>query len=55
MEHTEIKVEQAQTQTHACMVCGTSSDQRVVLRGEHEGREAWVCVGCLPMLIHGRH
>ncbi len=39
----------------ACMVCHTTSDERVVLGGEYKGQPAWVCVRCLPMLIHGEH
>lgn len=39
----------------ACVICHATSDERVVLSGEHKGQPAWVCVRCLPMLIHGEH
>ncbi|MDI6784154.1 MAG: hypothetical protein QME64_08695 [bacterium] len=40
---------------HVCLVCGITSDQRVLLACEHNGKEDWVCVRCLPQLIHGAH
>ncbi len=36
-----------------CVVCGTTSDQRVLLACESQGKEGHVCVRCLPRLIHG--
>ena len=40
---------------HQCLVCGVSSENRVLLACEVEGKENWVCVRCLPQLIHGSH
>ena len=40
---------------HSCSVCNATSDDRVLLKGEQKGEKAWVCVRCLPMLIHGGH
>lgn len=37
-----------------CFVCKTGSDEAVLLACEDKGEEKWVCVRCLPPLIHGR-
>ena len=37
----------------ACFVCEATSDDRVLLTCEQQGDEKWVCVRCLPALIHG--
>ncbi len=39
----------------SCTVCGIKSEQRVLLSGEDKGKQMWVCVQCLPVLIHGGH
>ncbi|MBI4285733.1 MAG: hypothetical protein HY670_07520 [Chloroflexi bacterium] len=38
-----------------CLICQKTSQERVLLHGLEEGREIWVCVRCLPVLIHGAH
>lgn len=38
-----------------CLECGATSDQKVLLSCIKEGEETWVCVHCLPILIHGPH
>lgn len=38
-----------------CFLCNETSDSRVLLKCEDEGNEKWVCVACLPPLIHGSH
>jgi hypothetical protein len=38
-----------------CFLCSATSDTRVLLKCEDEGKEKWVCVTCLPPLIHGAH
>lgn len=38
-----------------CTVCGIKSEERILLCGEYQGKKVWVCVGCLPRLIHGAH
>ena len=40
---------------HVCQVCGAGSDDRVLLGAEDKGQETYVCVRCLPILIHGGH
>ncbi|MFB3895846.1 MAG: hypothetical protein ACE14V_06035 [bacterium] len=40
---------------HQCLVCAASSETRVLLMCENQGKEDWVCVRCLPQLIHGAH
>ncbi|MFA6001096.1 MAG: hypothetical protein WC828_03170 [Thermoleophilia bacterium] len=41
--------------TPKCMQCGKTSDQAVLLSCVKEGKDDWVCVHCLPILIHGAH
>jgi len=36
-----------------CIVCGITSEEKALLCGEDKGKQMWVCVGCLPILIHG--
>jgi hypothetical protein len=38
-----------------CFVCGTTDKERVYLPCFHAGEEKFVCVRCLPILIHGAH
>lgn len=38
-----------------CLVCGTTSDEEILLQAERDGKPANVCVKCLPRLIHGQH
>ncbi len=38
---------------HCCAICGTNSFERVLLSGEQNGKSIWLCVRCLPALIHG--
>ena len=38
-----------------CTICNTKSDERVLLSAEQKGKHVWVCVRCLPALIHGGH
>ena len=40
---------------HSCAVCSTKSDEVVLLSAEQNGKPVWVCVRCLPVLIHGGH
>ncbi len=42
-------------QEQKCIECGATSDQKVLLSCVREGEDAWVCVHCLPILIHGAH
>lgn len=36
-----------------CLSCGGTSAQRPLLSCLYKGQPRWVCVRCLPMLIHG--
>jgi len=36
-----------------CFMCGTSEKDRVLIPCRKEGESLWVCVRCLPPLIHG--
>lgn len=38
-----------------CTVCKVGSEESILLYGTHQGKDVWVCVHCLPMLIHGAH
>lgn len=38
-----------------CTVCQITSADRILLHGIEQNRDIWVCVGCLPVLIHGAH
>ncbi len=46
---------QPSSEEKSCVVCKVKSDERILLCGEQQGKQVWVCVGCLPMLIHGAH
>ncbi len=37
----------------ACAVCKKDEDTRILLHAVVEGKEDYVCVKCLPVLIHG--
>lgn len=37
----------------SCFLCGTDESQAVLLQARKEGDLFWVCVHCLPVLIHG--
>ncbi|MCL4459343.1 MAG: hypothetical protein M1136_00540 [Chloroflexi bacterium] len=41
--------------TKRCLICGATSEDRLLLRGEYQGQETWVCASCLPRVIHGAH
>lgn len=36
-----------------CRNCGRGEDQAVLFPARHQGESIWVCVKCLPQLIHG--
>jgi len=38
-----------------CFMCQVTDDQNVLIPCRKEGKELWVCVRCLPPLIHGQH
>ena len=36
-----------------CFMCEKSSHDKVLVKIEKAGEEKFVCVGCLPAVIHG--
>jgi len=46
---------QPSAEAHKCAVCNAGSEDRVLLSGEQKGEPIYVCVRCLPVLIHGGH
>jgi MinD superfamily P-loop ATPase len=36
-----------------CFRCGNSEEDAVLIPCRHQGKSQWVCVRCLPPLIHG--
>jgi hypothetical protein len=36
-----------------CFMCGTDESGSVLLHAKKDGELFWVCVRCLPVLIHG--
>ena len=41
------------TMQQTCMNCGRSENDAVLFPARHKGESTWVCVKCLPALIHG--
>jgi Pyruvate/2-oxoacid:ferredoxin oxidoreductase delta subunit len=50
-ERVAAKLGQVITQT--CFNCGRSEMDAVLFPARHRGESTWVCVKCLPQLIHG--
>ncbi len=50
-----VEKEQSPKSEKKCLVCQVTSEERILLGGVEQDREVWVCVQCLPMLIHGVH
>ncbi len=46
---------QPSNEEKSCTVCGIKSEERILLCGVYQDKRVWVCVQCLPMLIHGGH
>ena len=46
---------QRSSEEKCCVVCWVTSDERILICGEDHGKQVWVCVRCLPVLIHGGH
>ncbi|MFQ6050795.1 MAG: hypothetical protein ACE5K4_03805 [Candidatus Hydrothermarchaeota archaeon] len=36
-----------------CLNCGNTSEEIPLIKCEVKGEQKWVCVKCLPVLIHG--
>ncbi len=41
------------SQEPACFLCGRKDNVVALLAVRQQGRSEWVCVRCLPRLIHG--
>jgi MinD superfamily P-loop ATPase len=41
------------TITQTCMNCGRSENDAILFPARTKGESTWVCVKCLPQLIHG--
>ena len=41
------------SEVRRCFNCGADSSDRVIIPSEHQGKDGWVCVRCLPSFIHG--
>ncbi len=50
-----MEKEQSISEAKKCLVCRSSSEGRVLLKGVQDEKDVWVCTRCLPMLIHGAH
>ncbi len=46
-------MEEKKADEKQCMVCGYHGEDRALLACEFKGESGWVCVRCLPPLIHG--
>jgi hypothetical protein len=44
---------QPSSKENSCIICEVKSDERTLLCAEQESKQVWVCVRCLPILIHG--
>jgi len=40
---------------HKCLNCGAVSEEIVLFSCEYKKEKLYVCVKCLPVLIHGAH
>ncbi len=41
--------------TPVCLQCGATSSENVLIKCIRDEEDTWVCVSCLPILIHGGH
>jgi len=47
--------EEKETGKKECFICQATSEQKVLIPCEEKNEAKWVCVSCLPPLIHGMH
>ena len=52
-EQMAAKLAAGVTLQQTCMNCGRSENDAVLFPARHKGESTWVCVKCLPALIHG--
>jgi ferredoxin len=51
--HAEQAKRGKQLLDDACFRCGATEQEAVLFPCRHRGKSQWVCVRCLPPLIHG--
>ena len=49
------ETDQPTSEEKKCTICEVKSEERGLLRGESQDKKVWVCIGCLPSLIHSAH
>ncbi len=52
-EQMAVKLAAGAVMTQKCFSCGASEMDRPLLPVRTQGESTWVCVRCLPALIHG--
>ncbi|MBI2958612.1 MAG: hypothetical protein HYY32_07215 [Chloroflexi bacterium] len=50
-----MEKEQPAQEVKRCIVCKSTSEGRVLLKGVQNEKDVYCCTRCLPMLIHGPH
>jgi MinD superfamily P-loop ATPase len=51
--HAEQEARGTQYLTESCFRCGKDETEALLFPCRHQGKSQWVCVRCLPPLIHG--
>lgn len=51
--HQEMQKKEKTYISQACFNCGNTEEQAVLFPCRRNGQSVWVCVRCLPYLIHG--
>jgi len=51
--HEQMAARGEQIINEKCFRCGSDERQAVLFPCRHQGKSQWVCVRCLPPLIHG--
>lgn len=45
----------SEVKTPKCLKCGSTSNENFLIHCLKDDEDMWVCVSCLPILIHGGH
>ena len=51
--HAQMETRGTQIINETCFRCGNSENEAVLFPCRFQGKSQWVCVRCLPPLIHG--
>lgn len=54
-EKKGVVMEEKEASKKECFICQATSEQKVLIPCEDKNEAKWVCVSCLPPLIHGMH